>query len=462
MVVFVSSAVFGDVRRVGDWSQHDRKVTLSVKQLPRSEALRRLADKAGWSLVVISPSNELVGIHAKNQPPIMVLEALLADGRYVANRKGSLIRIAQEGASESKASSQPAADERAATSVESPASSGSGSTALAPAATDSVASQRSLTEQRRKAERQARKQKRRKEKLARKKAKKERKEKKKAKKKKKHGDDRFVTGGSETIEADEVIGDMVVLGGAVELFGTITGDLVVVGGSAILHEGAEIYGDAVAVGGVVDIADGARVSGDLAVFGGDIRRHEGAVVNGDSVNFGGGGSRSWLSKIGGAMTGTALLFVFGVVLLALASRRMERLQVELAARPARCFGLGIVGALGALGLFIALCITVIGIPVALVALLVSIFAIYASMCAGLTATGAALVRHRSTNPYVHLAVGCLVYLVVGFVPFVGGLFTAALVLAGIGVLVATRLAGFVPRRKRDNKSEGPYRTPASA
>ena len=60
----------------------------------------------------------------------------------------------------------------------------------------------------------------------------------------------------------------------------------------------------------------------------------------------------------------AVLFVIGTMLLALAGRRMEQLRAEVAARPMRSIALGCSGVLGGVVVVIALCVTVIGIPVA--------------------------------------------------------------------------------------------------
>jgi uncharacterized protein YacL len=143
---------------------------------------------------------------------------------------------------------------------------------------------------------------------------------------------------------------------------------------------------------------------------------------------------------------SALLFVFGAVVLALATDRSRALQVEVAARPMRTLALGVVGAIAAIALSIALCVTLIGIPVALVGVVVFILAAYAGVCAVLTTAGEALVRHRTTNAYVHLAVGCALYFLVGLVPWFGAWAAVGVFLAGVGVMVATRGAGLVPVR----------------
>jgi len=134
------------------------------------------------------------------------------------------------------------------------------------------------------------------------------------------------------------------------------------------------------------------------------------------------------------------------VLLALATRKMDMLRVEIAARPMRSFATGIVGSLAALVALVALCITVVGIPFAALALLIGVFSVYSAICAVLTTFGAAVAGHRTKNPYVHLLIGCVAFLVVGSIPFVGGLATLALTMIAIGTLVSTRLAGVAVRR----------------
>jgi hypothetical protein len=154
-----------------------------------------------------------------------------------------------------------------------------------------------------------------------------------------------------------------------------------------------------------------------------------------------------------------MLFVFGAVLLALATRRMDFLEGEVSARPMRSFALGIVGSIASLVVIALLCITIIGIPVAVVALLAAIFGAYAGICAVLTAVGRGLVRRWTDNPYLHLAAGCALFLVIGFIPVAGGLVTAVVVLTGIGALVATRAAGYIPPRGGAGFSRGPAEGP---
>jgi hypothetical protein len=140
-----------------------------------------------------------------------------------------------------------------------------------------------------------------------------------------------------------------------------------------------------------------------------------------------------------------LLFAFGAILLALMSRRIDLLQGDVATRPARAFAIGVVGVAGGLAATAALCVTLVGIPIAILALLLAIFGTYAGVCATLTAAGALVLGHRTTSAYAHLAAGCAIYLLLSSLPLVGHFVTAVLILVGFGTLLQTRAAGLVRR-----------------
>ncbi len=73
-----------------------------------------------------------------------------------------------------------------------------------------------------------------------------------------------VFGGAVTLEADSsVYGDVVLLGGTLEVNGSVSGSLVGIGGVVSLNDGALIEGDAITFGAVLERADGSRVNGQI-------------------------------------------------------------------------------------------------------------------------------------------------------------------------------------------------------
>ena len=254
-----------------------------------------------------------------------------------------------------------------------------------------------------------------------------------------------------------MVHDVSVLGGSADVFGTVTGDLAVMGGSFRVREGARVMGDASTVGGDVRRGPKAVVGGEVAEVGDGRRSGRGGRDEGRS---GGderqGGLARLASDASGAITRTALLFVFGAVLLALGTRRMEMLKLEIASRPMRSFAMGIVGSIAAVLLLIVLCVTVIGIPFAAVGFILALFAVVAGMCSVLETVGNVLLGHRTKNAYAHLALGCGLLLVLGAIPFVGGLLKAAVVLVGIGSVVSTRAAGLLRKKNGGAPLSGPH------
>jgi hypothetical protein len=459
-LALATSLGVAEVRHDGEWPTSEKKVSLKLDHVPRAQAVRELAQLAGWSVVIHAPEGDAVDVSVKDQPPSKVLDLLLDDHDYVAKRDGSLISITFDGPSGALTPPIPPAPPVPATPPLPPIPPVSGA-ASAQADDDRDATPPADAS---------------------------------AKPAREHptvrGKDRGATGSNVTVEKPEVAHDVAVLGGNVDVFGTVTGDVSVTGGNLHVHDGGWILGDAVVIGGVMTLDDNGQVDGDVSTLGGVLKRSDKAVIGGSISSRGGDDNsddegdddddhavaghhvpeihidrsgkghsahvRSFLSDLGGALAHSAMLFVFGSVLLALASRRMETLRVEAASKPMRSFAVGVVGSLVALVLFVACCVTLIGIPVAIVGLLLFVFGAYAGVCAVLTVVGQALLRHKTKSPYVHLAVGCALFMVLGALPFVGGFFIAATALVGIGVLIATRAAGLVKAKNGKRPIDGTY------
>jgi cytoskeletal protein CcmA (bactofilin family) len=431
LALSLAPQAFAAVERSGEWPADEKKVTLDVDRVSREEAIKRLAAAAGWSIVVHAPSADPVDIHVQDQPADKVLALLLDDANYRAKRDGSLLSISR--VSDAAAAVAPVPPVPAVPPVP-PVPAAMPTPPVVPAVPAPPAPM------------------------------------------KRQGKDREVVSQNLVIEKGEVVRDVHVAGGSLEIRGTVTGDVEVVGGTVTVDNGAQVMGDVEVMLGSVSVKNGGRIEGDAVIVGGKLNREEGGVIGGDvssrgEESTGEGGheheeqtvhtNTHFISDAGETITGGALLFALGAVLLALFTKRAESLKVEVAARPMRMFALGIVGSLGALALFVALCVTVIGIPVAVVGLLAGTIGVFAAMCSVLEVVGKALIGHKTSNEYVHLAFGCGLFLLAGALPWIGGLVKAAVALIAIGTLVATRGAGLIPQRKgnRNGGSDAhPYRS----
>ena len=101
-----------------------------------------------------------------------------------------------------------------------------------------------------------------------------------------HRDAQVSFGSSLTVEENEVVDEVVLLGGHLEVEGEVDGEATVVLGSAEVH--GTIDGDLTVVGGPVRLRSGSHIEGDLIAVGGQVRRESGSRVDGEitQVAFG--------------------------------------------------------------------------------------------------------------------------------------------------------------------------------
>ena len=170
-------------------------------------------------------------------------------------------------------------------------------------------------------------------------------------------------GGDVSVGRNErVQGDVVALGGPVDVQGEVTGDVVAIGGAVTLGPEAVVQGDLNVVGGGLTRAPGARVMGGV---------HE---VGGGATGFGRG--RTWSTGFGsfwprfGSLAATVfrmtLLVLLGLIAVAFARRPIERIAMRTAATPVRAGLVGLLAEILFLPLLIlmivVLAVSIVGIP----------------------------------------------------------------------------------------------------
>jgi hypothetical protein len=280
------------------------------------------------------------------------------------------------------------------------------------------------------------------------------------------GDVVSVLGGSRTIEAGEVVGDAVVIGGSLHVRGTVTGDAVVLGGSLTTYEGSDIRGDVVVLGGRV-IDRGGTVGGETTT-----RRTVAPTARTRTEARG----PSAFTRVGRGIAGIFSTLALGLVLAGAGAllvfygrRPLENVSDTIRQSAIRSGVTGLaVGFLvlpGFVFLVLALTISIIGIPLLLVAVPLYPIAVIVATGFGLLAAAHAIGERtvegrqdftlRYRNSYAYLFIGLAILLLpliaahmlgmTGFLGWVAGLvrFVAyvAIWLAaviGIGAVVLSR------------------------
>ncbi len=167
-----------------------------------------------------------------------------------------------------------------------------------------------------------------------------------------------------------VVGDVVAMGGDVTVDGHVEGDVVAMGGDVFLGPTGRVDGQVVTLGGQLHEQPGSHVGGQRVTAGGLPRGWFGWPFLGVLGVVGSGIKAAWTI----AKMIVLLLVAWGFT--QLAPRRTLTAYETFRREPLMCFGLGllawalIIPSIVALALVVAiLCITIIGIPLALAVLL---------------------------------------------------------------------------------------------
>lgn len=254
---------------------------------------------------------------------------------------------------------------------------------------------------------------------------------------------------------EDVLGDAVAVLGDAQVSGRIRGDLVVVLGDLQLADTAQVDGQVITILGRLERDPGARLGSVTVIDPGQ------GVVPRDLSDL----TSGWASFVlfQGLFLGVVLL---ALLLLALVPRaRVEALVETANRRPGPCLGVGLlvflIGHAASIGLSVILVLTVIGIPVALLALLGLVLLDLAAVVTGGLLVGRLVCRRLGSgcpNPWREMLVGlALIHLpaflgsllgavgaplgMVALFSSLGGLFKLGAFLVGLGALALSRFGG---------------------
>ena len=254
-------------------------------------------------------------------------------------------------------------------------------------------------------------------------------------------DERVEIGSGVEVGEDEVItGDVVAVGGDVEVHGKVMGDAVAVGGQVHVYPDAVVRGDAVSVGGKVRVDEGGQVNGEKVSV--DIGLPLGALHLGSARHVPGlEHSRGWGIFANLIWIGATLLLA--LLFFAIAGGRLDVISRRVEAQPGQSFLIGLLGAfatpIATVITVVLLAITIIGILLIPVLFLLEILMFTGGFVGVALAVGRRILAARRTSgdltparsPYFVLTVGfvalhalCLFGTILGAtgIPVLPGLF----------------------------------------
>jgi len=261
-----------------------------------------------------------------------------------------------------------------------------------------------------------------------------------------------------TVAAGEVQDNVIAFGGNVVVEGRVKESVVAIGGTILVS--GEVGDAVVGIGSRITLKPGAIVNGDVVSFGGILEKEPGCIIRGDTVYFKPSEIGGRLFK-GGLFKGIFALPLFpiffiikliGVFLMMLVTlvaaglfpRQIVRASGEVRASFWPVFGTGLLAIIifaGAVIFSALLCFVLIGIPI-LIALIwaglaiklfgrVVLFFFFGESL--LKAFGAKNVSASGAS-----LTGLVLVSLIGFIPFVGFLFSMVLNIIGWGVVIRTK------------------------
>jgi len=158
-------------------------------------------------------------------------------------------------------------------------------------------------------------------------------------------------------EGEVIDGTVVVVGGDLTVRGRISGDAVCIGGRISLERGADIGGDVVSIGGGISRSEGVRIGGREVDVGG---------LGGISYRFRRSGFPEHLFGFVGKVIRVGVLILISLLIAALFPAIPTRIASEVRGEWLKLSIIGLVAELLFIPVFIMLCRTVVGIPVAFI------------------------------------------------------------------------------------------------
>lgn len=242
------------------------------------------------------------------------------------------------------------------------------------------------------------------------------------------------------LESAVIRGGVAAAAGTLEIEGTVEKDLRAVAGEIVLR--GAVLGDANVIADRIDLAPGSRIDGDLdyrtrvplsreaaARVAGTVRYKEPSDENDDGGVV--GSLIFW-----GWQTGAALLA--GMLAVALSRRVMQNLVSEITGETTLGvllgFGAFLIVPVGA----VVVMMTVVGLPVGIIAVLLFGAALYLAKLPIAVWAGEQLLARagrRDASPYAAMAVGILALYLLFEIPWLGGLFWLAATWLGLGAMV---------------------------
>ena len=254
-----------------------------------------------------------------------------------------------------------------------------------------------------------------------------------------------IAGGTVRLGSDAVIsGDAMLAGGNVAVDGAIKGELSAAGGQVRIN--GAVDGDATVAAGTLDLGPDARIGGKLTFRGGNLRRDPGAQVAGAVEQMPGRWrvhDRTWGGRLAHGWFWISFAVLMAALLAAAFPTASDRMARELRERPWITPILGFVALMTIPVAAVLLMITIIGIPLGILALIAyGVLLFVAYVWVAVVVGGMLLDRVKpetAARAAWRVGAAVLAMLVLALlvrVPLLGGIIKFVVLVVGLGMIIA--------------------------
>ncbi|HET9651213.1 MAG TPA: polymer-forming cytoskeletal protein [Usitatibacter sp.] len=254
-----------------------------------------------------------------------------------------------------------------------------------------------------------------------------------------------IAGGKVALGSAAVVsGDASLAGGSVTVGGSIKGELAAAGGKVRID--GPVTGDVSVAAGTLELGPDARIQGKLTFRGGELRRDPAAQVAGgidQSHRSWRVHDHTWAGRLAHGWMWIPVAMLFAALLAAAFPGASDRMAQELRERPWITPLVGLVALTTIPVAAVLLMVTIIGIPLGLLALMVYGLLLFVAYVWVAVVVGGMLLDRVKPETAARAAwrtgaavLAMLVLAVLVRVPFVGGTIKLAALVVGLGMIVA--------------------------
>jgi hypothetical protein len=256
-------------------------------------------------------------------------------------------------------------------------------------------------------------------------------------------EDLTIIGGAVVLEKGSIVyGKVIVLGGSLEINGTINGDIVAAGGHVKLGESAVVNGDITSAGGFVDKDLGAEISGELqSELSGALPLALPGIRQIPALNL----SFSWVWRGLWFLAQIFILSALAVLVAMFLPKHLERMNRTVVTQPLLAGSMGLLTAFISPFVILLLVITICLIPAALVGiLLLALLMLFGWVACGLEVgkrLGVALNQEWTAPISAGVGTFLLTFVIggMGKIWCIGWIFPTVVAMIGLGAAILTRV-----------------------